>query len=200
MHRLWTPWRYDYVTKTPHHNARPGVPPELDAWSSSAQPDTGCVFCNMLAAVDYAIAHGMPPLDAERAAHILHRGPACFLCLNAFPYSTGHILILPYQHTGSLAALPLETANEMIALAQRVEQALSQTYRPAGLNFGINLGEAAGAGVASHIHMHALPRWIGDTSFITVTADTRVLPETLDTTWQRLRGPLTTPGPETPTL
>jgi ATP adenylyltransferase len=141
----------------------------------------------MIAAVDYAIAQGTPVDQAEKAAHILARHPSCFLCLNAFPYTTGHILIVPYRHLDSLAALPLAEAQEMIALAQRVEQALRQVYNPAGLNFGINLGEAGGAGIAAHIHMHALPRWIGDTNFITVIGDTRVLPETLDTTWTRLR-------------
>jgi ATP adenylyltransferase len=125
--------------------------------------------------------------EAEKAAHILLRGPLCFLCLNAFPYATGHILIVPYRHVDSLAMLEPEAAQEMMALAQRVESILRDVYRPAGMNFGLNLGEAGGAGIAGHIHMHALPRWIGDTNFMTVTADTRVLPETLDTTWIRLR-------------
>lgn len=186
MERLWTPWRYDYVSRA-STNGRPGVPEALSAWSSSGEPDTGCVFCNMLRAVDYALDHGTPREDAERAVYLLHRGATCFLCLNAFPYATGHILILPYHHGDSLAALPTPTAQEMIHLAQRVETVLRETYHPAGLNFGLNLGEAAGAGIASHIHMHALPRWIGDVNFMTVTADTRVLPETLDITWQRLR-------------
>jgi ATP adenylyltransferase len=189
MDRLWTPWRYEYVSRS-KENCRPGVPPELSAWSESGAPDTGCVFCNLRAAVDYAIHHGMPQEDAERAAHLLLRGKSCFLCLNAFPYSTGHILILPYQHTSSLASLPPETAHEMIAHAQQVETALRDVYTPAGLNFGLNLGEAAGAGIAAHIHMHALPRWVGDTNFMTVTANTRVLPETLDVTWQRIRAAL----------
>jgi len=141
----------------------------------------------MIAAVDFAVASGTPANQAEKAAHILARGPSCFLCLNAFPYTTGHILIVPYRHLDSLAALPPNEAHEMIALAQRVEQALRQAYNPSGLNFGINLGEAGGAGIADHIHMHALPRWIGDTNFMTVIGDTRVLPEALDTTWERIR-------------
>lgn len=186
MERLWTPWRYDYITQA-NQNGRPGVPVKLAAWSESSAPDTGCVFCNMLAAVDFAVANGMPLDEAEQAAHLLVRGPSCFLCLNAFPYSTGHILILPYQHVDSLAALSPATAGEMIGHAQSVERALREVYRPAGINFGMNLGEAAGAGIAAHVHMHALPRWVGDTNFMTVTADTRVLPETLDATWQKLR-------------
>ena len=96
----------------------------------------------MIASVDYAIANGMPAEHAEKAAHILARGPSCFLCLNAFPYTTGHILIVPYRHLDSLAALPPGEAQEMIALAQRVERVLGQVYNPSGFNFGINLGEA----------------------------------------------------------
>jgi ATP adenylyltransferase len=186
MDRLWTPWRYEYVTRA-EDSSRPGVPAALDAWPGTGTEDENCVFCNMIAAVDYAIAHGMAVADAEKAAHILARGPSCFLCLNAFPYSTGHILIVPYRHLDSLAALPPDEAQEMMVFAQRVESVLRTAYNPGGLNFGLNLGEAAGAGIAAHIHMHALPRWIGDTNFMSVTADTRVLPEALDTTWTRIR-------------
>jgi ATP adenylyltransferase len=141
----------------------------------------------MIAAVDYAIERGMAVGEAEKAAHILVRGHSCFICLNAFPYSTGHVLIVPFQHVDSLAALPEAAAAEMIGLAQRVETVLRAVYRPAGLNFGLNLGEAGGAGIAGHIHMHALPRWVGDTNFMTVTANTRILPEDLDTTWAKIR-------------
>jgi ATP adenylyltransferase len=96
-------------------------------------------------------------------------------------------MILPYRHTDSLATLEPVAAQEMIALAQATESCLRSTYRPDGLNFGLNLGEAAGAGVANHIHMHGLPRWSGDTNFMTTVAETRVLPESLDVTWSRLR-------------
>lgn len=184
MDRLWTPWRYNYITRA-DEQARTGVPPALSGWP--AAEDKHCVFCNMIAATDYAIAHGMPQEAAEKAAHIIHRGPNCFVCLNAYPYATGHVLILPYLHVDSLAALPPEPAQEMILLAQSIERCLRQVYRPDGLNLGMNLGESAGAGVANHIHLHALPRWSGDTNFMTVTAETRVLPETLDVTWEKLR-------------
>jgi ATP adenylyltransferase len=190
MDRLWTPWRYEYVTHT-QDSSRPGVPTALDAWpgfpAESAENENNCVFCNSIAAVDYAIAQGMARDDAEKSAHLLARGSSCFLCLNAFPYTTGHILIVPYRHLDSLAALPPVEAQEMMALAQRTESVLRAVYNPSGLNFGLNIGHAGGAGIASHIHMHALPRWIGDTNFITVTANTRVLPEALDTTWTRIR-------------
>lgn len=165
----------------------PGVPEALSAWPGPATSGRQCVFCNMIGAVDYAVQNGMAVEDAERAAHLLVRGQSCFLCLNAFPYSTGHILIVPYQHVDSLAALPVESASEMMSLAQQVEAVLRTVYRPTGLNFGLNLGEAGGAGIAGHIHMHALPRWVGDTNFMTVTANTRVLPEDLDTTWSKIR-------------
>lgn len=182
MDYLWTPWRYSYVNRSDKEPRR-GVPPALDAW----QGDLKCVFCNMLAAVDFSIATDGDVVAAERAAYILHRGASCYLCLNAFPYSAGHVLIVPYRHVDSLAALDAAEANELVLLAQKTEQVLRSVYRPDGLNFGLNLGQAAGAGVANHIHLHGLPRWSGDTNFMTVTAETRVLPETLDTTWGRLR-------------
>jgi len=178
MDRLWTPWRYSYITRS-DPQARSGVPESLNAWPPSEAEDKHCVFCNMIAAVDYE--------QAEQAAHIVYRGQHCFICLNAFPYSTGHLLLLPYQHVDSLAAVAAEGAQELMVLAQRAEVALREVYRPGGINMGLNLGEAAGAGIADHIHLHALPRWSGDTNFMTVTAETRVLPESLDVTWAKLR-------------
>jgi ATP adenylyltransferase len=186
MDRLWTPWRYEYVSRA-HESTAPGVPEALSAWVKSGASRSDCVFCNMVHAIDYAIGHGMPRADAEKAAHLLVRGRHCFLCLNAFPYSTGHILLVPYRHVPTLAESRTEEAAEMMSLARRVEGVLRQVYQPDGLNFGINVGEAGGAGIVGHIHMHALPRWAGDTNFMTVTANTRVLPEALDTTWERLR-------------
>ena len=123
----------------------------------------------MIAAVDYAIVHVMEREVAERATHIVHRGTTCFVCLNAYPYTTGHMMVVPYEHVDSLAAMPAESACEMILIAQRAEAGLRKVYRPDGLNMGLNLGEAAGAGIAGHIHMHVLPRWAGDTNFMTVT-------------------------------
>jgi ATP adenylyltransferase len=195
MDRLWTPWRYNYVTRSEKH-LRKGVPVALDAWVG----DLDCVFCNMIASVDFAIAAGMPTEEAEQAAHIVLRGKSCYICLNAFPYETGHVLIVPYRHTDSLAVLDPAEARELIDLAQTTETALRRIYRPDGLNFGLNLGEAAGAGVANHLHMHGLPRWSGDTNFMTVVSETRVLPESLDITWSRLRLAFleATPAPAAP--
>jgi ATP adenylyltransferase len=186
MDRLWTPWRYNYITRV-DPEARTGVPAPLAAWPPTAADDKHCVFCNMIAAVDYAIAHGMPRDEAEKTVHLVHRGLHCFVCLNAYPYSTGHVMIVPYRHLSSLAAVPADDANELMQLAQRTEVVLRDAYKPGGLNMGLNLGEAAGAGIADHIHLHVLPRWIGDTNFMTVTAETRVLPETLDVSWGKLR-------------
>ena len=186
MDRLWTPWRYSYITGV-DPQARTGVPAELNAWPPTESEDKHCIFCNMIAAVDYAVENGMAREAAEKAAYLVHRGKHCFICLNAYPYSTGHMMIVPYQHLASLADVPTAAANEMMALTQRSEVALREVYRPGGINMGLNLGEAAGAGIADHLHLHVLPRWIGDTNFMTVTAETRVLPEPLDVTWARLR-------------
>jgi ATP adenylyltransferase len=182
MDHLWTPWRYAYVTDE-QKDARKGVPEELSAWPG----DEGCVFCNIIAAANYAITQGMAVDEAERAAGIVYRGEFNFICLNRYPYNAGHIMIVPYVHRSSLAVLDRETMHEMADLAQRCELALQKVYHPHGFNFGLNLGKAAGAGVAEHLHLHALPRWAGDTNFMTVVAESRVLPEELSVTWQRLR-------------
>ncbi len=179
---LWTPWRYTYVTEG-DRKQRQGIPEELDAWPG----DLGCVFCNMIAAADYAAEHGMEPDAAERAAGIVLRGAHNYICVNRYPYTSGHLMVVPYQHQRSLAALDSVTAQEMMSLARRIERALVATYQPDGFNFGLNLGKSAGAGVAGHLHLHALPRWTGDTNFLTTVGETRLLPEDLATTWQRLR-------------
>ena len=185
MDRLWTPWRYNYVSRA-DSSERKGVPEELAAWPG----DHNCVFCNLISSVDHAISTKTPQLDAEKAALILWRGDHNFLCLNRYPYASGHVLIVPYQHLDSLAKLPAPAAQELIHLAQVVENALRSTYTPDGINLGMNLGESAGAGVANHLHLHALPRWSGDTNFLTTIAETRVIPEDLHTTWSRLRSAL----------
>lgn len=182
MDVLWTPWRYNYVT-TAEKSIRPGVPASLDAWPG----DLGCVFCNMIASVDHAIAQGMPEEQANEAAGLVFRGKNCFVCLNAYPYTSGHVMVIPFLHEASLAALPEATAHELIRLAQETERVLHALYRPHGINFGMNLGQAAGAGVAGHLHLHGLPRWVGDTNFMTTVGETRVLPEALEITWRRMR-------------
>lgn len=182
MDQLWTPWRFAYVT-TADGAPRPGIPTSLAAYPG----DSGCVFCNLVASVDYAIANGMAVDAAEMEAGLVLRGKHCYICVNAYPYTSGHIMVVPYAHLDRLSLLPTDAAHEMMDLAQRSEVALQQLYKPHGLNFGMNLGKAAGAGVAGHLHLHALPRWTGDTNFMTAVAETRVLPENLSTTWTRLR-------------
>jgi ATP adenylyltransferase len=159
------------------------VPEALAAWPG----DKHCVFCNLIASADWAIEQGMLPEDADRVAGIVQRGEHCFICLNAYPYSSGHVMVVPYRHEQSLAALDEPDSSEMMNLARVTERVLRQVYQPHGINLGMNLGKAAGAGVAEHLHLHVLPRWLGDTNFMTVVAETRILPESLDITWQRLR-------------
>ena len=180
--QLFSPWRFAYVT-TADGAPRPGVPKSLSAW----QGDHACVFCNLIASIDYAIENGMSVDEAEEAGGLVKRGKHCFICLNAYPYTSGHVMVMPFAHLDRLAALPADAAHELMDLAQLTEQVLSSLYRPHGLNFGMNLGQAAGAGVAGHLHLHALPRWAGDTNFMTTVAETRVLPEDLSTTWKRMR-------------
>ncbi len=182
MDYLWTPWRYRYVTGT-EEASRKGVPAVLAAWTG----DLGCVFCNLIAATDFAVHSGMSADQAESEAYIVHRGHECFVCLNAFPYTSGHVMVIPYAHQASLADLPVSSAHEMSDLAQKIERALRLIYRPHGINLGMNLGEAAGAGVAGHLHLHVLPRWTGDTNFMTTIAETRILPEDMATTCNRIR-------------
>lgn len=134
-----------------------------------------CVFCEKLKTKD------------DRSEHIVHRAEHCFIILNTFPYTSGHVMIVPYAHLDELRKLPPEAAQEMMALTQRMEDILRQAYNPDGINLGMNVGKAAGAGVAGHIHMHVLPRWVADSNFMTTVGETRVLPEALDTTWERLK-------------
>ncbi|HEY1987296.1 MAG TPA: HIT domain-containing protein [Terracidiphilus sp.] len=182
MDILWTPWRFAYITSA-DGAPRLGVPARLNAFPG----DLGCVFCNLIASIDYAIEQGMPRDEAEGAGGLIWRGQHCFICLNAYPYTSGHVMVMPYAHLDRLAKMTPESAHELIDLAQKTEQALEHLYRPHGFNFGLNLGQAAGAGVAGHLHMHAMPRWVGDTNFMTTVAETRVLPEELETTWKKLR-------------
>jgi ATP adenylyltransferase len=196
MDHLWTPWRYAYITGADRTRPKLGVPQALAAWPG----DLHCVFCNLIAAMDYAVAQGMAREEAEAATYVLERGRSCFLMLNAFPYNNGHLMVVPYRHEPSLAALPLAEADELMRLSRRAERILQTVYHPDGMNFGLNLGKAAGAGVAEHLHLHAVPRWSGDNNFMGVLAETRILPEMLDESWRRLRAALTPDPIEQPSL
>jgi ATP adenylyltransferase len=156
MEILWSPWRFRYVSE--------GVKAE------------DCIFCQVAAAD--------PAGDREHL--ILCRGRRNFVLLNLFPYTTGHTMIAPYAHVANLSDLDAETLQEMMELAQRAHHALEMAYHPEGYNLGMNLGRCAGAGVADHIHLHLLPRWTGDSNFMTVVGETRVQPEALPSTYNKL--------------
>ena len=134
---------------------------------------SGCVFCDAL--------HG------QQADLIVYRGATCYVILNLYPYNNGHLMVVPNRHIASLAAATTEELCELIELTRRAELALGEAYNPHGLNMGINLGKPAGAGVLDHVHMHIVPRWNGDTNFMTIVGGTRVLPEELPQTAERLR-------------
>ena len=155
MDHIWSPWRYQYVTK--------------------AAPSGGCIFCAKAAASD------------DSASLIAHRGQRNYVVLNLYPYTNGHVMIVPFEHVDSLGTANEETTREMMELARRTEVILRQIYDPPGINIGMNLGECAGAGIAGHIHLHLVPRWPGDANFMSVVGETRVHIEELAVTYQRIR-------------
>jgi ATP adenylyltransferase len=157
---LWSPWRHEYISAT-----------------GSKDPSSTCIFC---------VAKANPSQDEINL--VIHRGDENFVILNRYPYISGHLMIAPYAHVAKLSEASTSTTNEMMDLAKRCELALAGVYQPEGFNLGMNLGRVAGAGVAGHIHLHVLPRWGGDTNFMSTVADARVLPEDLVMTYQKLRG------------
>jgi ATP adenylyltransferase len=160
MDYIWSPWRYQYMKEA----------------ASGKQQE--CFFCEAVAGKN----------DAETL--VVHRGANTFVILNRFPYTSGHVMIVPNAHVAELNLCDAATLGEMMQLAQRVETALRANYKCDGMNLGMNLGRAAGAGVVGHLHMHVLPRWFGDSNFMTVVGETRVHPEDLKTTYERLSNAL----------
>ncbi len=142
---------------------------------TSADREEGCVFCRI----------DLEHKDPEN--YVVHRAALNFILLNLFPYTSGHLMIVPYQHQSSLAAVGADTTTEMIELAKRAQVALEAEYRPDGFNIGMNLGRSAGAGVADHLHLHVVPRWTGDANFVSIVGETRVLPEDLAVTAIKLK-------------
>ena len=142
--------------------------------TSAGAPDAPCVFCSALAAGD------------DRRGLILRRGQRAFLILNAFPYATGHLMAMPIRHVARVEDATADELTETMTLVQESVRALNVGYKPDGFNMGINQGRVAGAGVLGHVHAHVVPRWNGDTNFMPVIADTKVLPESLETTYDRL--------------
>jgi ATP adenylyltransferase len=156
--RIWAPWRLEYVK------------------GASEGAGTECIFCTK------------PEADDDEANLIVHRGELCFVILNLFPYTNGHLMVAPYEHLATLPELDPPTVAELMALSQRAMTVLERTYEPHGYNVGFNQGRVAGAGVEHHIHMHVVPRWGGDTNFMPVLADTRVMPQSLEESYRALRG------------
>jgi ATP adenylyltransferase len=171
LDHLWAGWRSAYVsslTTGGSGDAAVGVP----------APDVpeGCVFCRL-------DASGLPSADNG----VVARGARCVTLLNAYPYAPGHVLVMPRRHVGSLAELDDDERRCLWEMVEDAVSAVDAAYRPEGMNVGANLGVAAGAGIPRHLHVHVLPRWAGDTNFMTAIAGVRVLPEALPDTWARLR-------------
>jgi len=159
LERLWAGWRATYVS------------------SAIEGDDDGCVLCRLAAAA---------AADADEAM-IVHRGELALVVMNAYPYTSGHVMVAPLRHEGALDGLTDAEAAEIMDLSRAATTALKAAFTPDGVNVGMNEGRAAGAGVPGHVHVHALPRWFGDTNFTTSVAETRVLPEDLRTSFERLR-------------
>lgn len=159
MDVLWSPWRYDYIT------------------GSGGAKASSCVFCDIL-----------DNSASDDDQFILKRAEFNFVILNRYPYGPGHLLIVPFSHVSELDRADKRTTDEMMDLMKRAQTALGQVYTPDGFNLGMNLGKGAGAGVAGHLHMHVLPRWSGDVNFMATIGQTRTIPETLATTYEKLKG------------
>jgi len=142
---------------------------------TGAEKSEDCVFCRIAAE------------DSDERNLIVFRGQFNFVVLNRFPYTSGHLMVVPFAHAAALSDAEEATCAEMMRLVRTAEVRLKATYHPDGLNLGMNIGQSAGAGIAGHIHMHVLPRWYGDANFMTTVSETRVLPEELDVTWKRVR-------------
>lgn len=160
MEQIWAPWRIRYIL---------------------GKKGSHCVFC---AKASQKNEEGRESNDQEN--HVLLRGKSCFALLNTFPYNPGHLMVAPYKHTDDLAGLGRDVMAELMEMVCRCQKALTAAMNPEGFNMGLNLGKTAGAGILDHVHFHVVPRWEGDTNFMPVIADTRVLPEGLDEVYAKL--------------
>lgn len=158
MKVLWAPWRSGYIS------------------SITTEERKTCIFCEML-------KNG----KSDRENLIVYRGKRVFVVLNRYPYTSGHFMIVPYRHISTPEELDEEERKEIMDIVSLSVSALKQSYRPDGINMGINLGRAAGAGVEGHLHIHVVPRWIGDTNFMSVIGNTRIISESLEATYEKLR-------------
>lgn len=177
LEQLWAGWRASYVASV--SEAATGVGDPAPKGAGNGKEGAGaahCVFCRILSS---------DAGDEER--RVVHVGPFAVALLNAYPYASGHLLVLPLRHVQSLSELDPQESLGLWETARAAVDALERAYRPDGVNLGANLGRAAGAGIPSHLHLHAVPRWFGDTNFMTSIAETRVLPESLGASWAKLR-------------
>jgi diadenosine tetraphosphate (Ap4A) HIT family hydrolase len=165
LEQLWAGWRSDYIATATARERDEGT----------KEDEAHCVFCRL--------ARSGPPSPDNL---VVWRGSSTYVALNAYPYASGHLLVLPLRHVGSLGALTEVESAEMWSATLGAIAAIEGAYDPDGLNVGANLGRAGGAGIPAHVHFHALPRWSGDTNFMTSIATTRVMPETLQQVWQKI--------------
>jgi ATP adenylyltransferase len=187
MEYLWTPWRMEYISgagdggnSADKAESDPSEDLNQQEGDLSTAESTNCVFCDRVRL----------PESQDRASLILLRARHNFVIMNLYPYNSAHLMVVPYTHTADLHGLPSETVNEIMSLTQRMVAAIGDEYHPEGFNLGMNLGKVAGAGVADHLHMHIVPRWGGDTNFMPVVGSTKVLPELLERTYDRLKARL----------
>ena len=166
MNRLFSPWRSRYI----------------ESFHEAPSPEKACVLCA-------AHAEG----DDERH-WVVARASSCYALLNLYPYNSGHLMVVPYRHTGDFSSLTGEERTEIMELLQRLSVALTATLRPDGFNIGANLGRPAGAGIDQHLHFHIVPRWNGDTNFMPVLAETKMISEDMHETWKKLTAALSKPG------
>lgn len=161
MKHVFAPWRMEYILSGNDEKKE--------------ESKTGCIFCDF------------PEMDNDDKNHIIYRGKNCFVILNAFPYNPGHLMVVPYRHTCDFQSLTLEETTELFALTQKAHKVLTDLMQPDGFNIGMNIGRVAGAGIDKHLHMHIVPRWNGDTNFMPVLGDVRVVSEGLESTYKRLK-------------
>lgn len=158
MDRLWTPWRMEYIKS-----------------AATSEEEPGCIFCDL------------PAVGDDDEVYILARGPRGFVILNKYPYNPGHLMVAPFDHVGDLAEMEDETLTDVARLVRESVRVIRDAWEPSGFNVGMNLGRVAGAGIPHHVHWHVVPRWDGDTNFMPVVGQTKVLPELLEETYAKLK-------------
>ena len=159
MEHIFAPWRMQYI---------------LSNSDDSPSKGSGCIFCDF------------PKENNDEQRLIIHRGALCFVIMNAFPYNPGHLMVVPYRHTADFLSLTKDETSEMMSLCQTAHSVLTNLMKPHGFNIGMNIGKTAGAGIDQHLHMHIVPRWDGDTNFMPVLGEVRVVSEALSSTWKRI--------------